>query len=745
MHFKSFWLSCMLLLFNSVAYTQLAYTPSKVEDNAFWQEYHVPHPISGIQGAEDIRSVVTEADGTIWIATAAGIFSKKNNDLQWKKLVDKENDGPAYALLKTADDNLWAGTWKGVYLLRNKQLQKAGNTEGPVSVLCSSTEGVYAFEPKGIWLCSNKNAVKQHYNIARSVRSAISDNNGGLWLATDVGLYHCSKGEAINYHDTNVLPSAYTRGLVFDHKQQLWVAGMGGVGILHKGVPVKQLKPADGIPSIYTNCIALAPDSSIWIGTDVGVVRFHTNETHSLRFTRRWLLNDKVNSIHFDQQGTAWIATANGLSAIHKKQMTLADKERFFYNITMQRHVREPWIVGQCKLPDPTDLTKWEPEDDDNDGEYGGNYLAMESFRYATTKDPDAKAKAKKAFDFLKQLQEITGLDGFFARTIVPASWGNNVHDNNRTYTAIELAEEMVKEPRFKPVETRWHPSKDGKWLWKGDTSSDEWCGHMMGYFFYYELVADKKEKQVIAAHVAKLVDHLVSNNFNMIDKDGTHTRWSVWNPDQLNRDHEWMPDRNQNSMEVLAFLKLAHYMTGAQKYQDHYLHLIREEGYLENLKKIKDQNPGWFIYFDAILQLYLYPILLHCEKDPELKSLYETHFDNWMQVRKKDESPLINFFYCYARKRTTELQPSVDFLRDTPLDLVNWGVDHTKREDIQIVRTPVMDDMQVSKLPPASIRAVIRWDKNPWAAVNRQTNMEREPVFWLLPYWMGRYLKMIE
>ena len=58
----------------------------------------------------------------------------------------------------------------------------------------------------------------------------------------------------------------------------------------------------------------------------------------------------------------------------------------------------------------------------------------MESFRYAVTKEEDAHIKARKAFNFLKLLQEVTGTDGFFARTIVPSDW-TSVHDGNRTYT----------------------------------------------------------------------------------------------------------------------------------------------------------------------------------------------------------------------------------------------------------------------------------------------------------------------
>ncbi|MES1223281.1 MAG: regulator, partial [Bacteroidota bacterium] len=409
-----------------------------------------------------------------------------------------------------------------------------------------------------------------------------------------------------------------------------------------------------------------------------------------------------------------------------------------------KRHIREPWIAGQCHLKTPGDITTWQPDDDDNDGEFTGNYLTMESFRYAVTKSEDARTKAKKAFHFLQQLREVTGGDGYFARTIIPADWKYRIHDNNRKYSEREIAEELVKEPRFKPLEERWKKSADGKWLRKGDASSDEWCGHMMGYFFYYQLAADEEEKAIVRKHVSILLDHLIANNFNMMDADGTHTRWAVWSPDDLNRNPEWKPDQYQNSMELLTFLKLAFYMTGDNKYQQHYLRLIKKEHYLENMDQVPDQNPAFFIYYDVTMQSYLLPILLHCEKDPKLLAFYRKFTDKWMDKRRNDKNPLINFLYSYSRNKKEELNASVDFLIDTPLDLIDWTVDHTKREDVKIVRSPVLDDVQVAELPPASIRVAVRWDKNPWVATNGYPDMEREPVFWLLPYWMGRYLNMI-
>ncbi|MFT3705787.1 MAG: hypothetical protein QM802_25685 [Agriterribacter sp.] len=736
-------LVCMLPALS--ARTQAWDLPKTMTDTIFEQEYHEAYAVGKTAEENEVRSITSDNILNIWIATASGIFTKKEHEKKWEAIALGEDNGPAYAVITDNRNAIWAGTWKGVYMFQHNEIKKVNGTQGPISVLCNSGEGIYALGPKGIWLYDGNTFVKKNYTIAKSVRCAVSDKKGGLWIATDVGLYHCNDSKTIYFQNTDVLLSAYIKGLGFDDAGNMWVGGLGGVSILRNQRKIKTLKPADGIPSIHVNCVGHSPDGKMWVGTNAGVVRYGAAGKHSLIFSRRWLLDDKVNAIHFDVEGNAWVATRQGVSAIKKRKMNLAQKEAFFYDVTMQRHVREPWIVGQCKLRNIEDLSTYEPDDDDNDGEYGGNYLAMESFRYAVTKSEDAKNKAKKSFEFLKMLREITGLDGFFARTIVPVSWGNNVHDANNTFTEKELAEELVKEPRFKPVGIRWHTSKDGKWLWKGDTSSDEWCGHMMGYFFYYTLVADDMEKKVIADHVAALVDHLIRNNFNMVDVDGTHTRWSVWSPDNLNRDPEWTPDRYQNSMELLTFLKLAYHMTGNDKYQQHYLRLIKEEHYLENMSHITAQNPAWFIYFDAILQMYLYPILLHCEKDSTLLKFYQHNADQWMEKRKADKSPIVNFFYSYARNKQVGLTESIDFLKDTPLDLVNWNIDHSKREDVHMVRTPVLEELQVSELPPASIRAAVRWDRNPWVAISGYSNIEREPVFWLLPYWMGRYLKMIE
>lgn len=713
-------------------------------DIPFIQEFHIGHTISDKKADNEIRSITVDNEANIWIATASGTFCKISDSDTWQPVITDENRGPAYSVNVLANGDVLMGTWDGIYRYSNNQLTQEEGVKPPVSVICSNQNQVYALGPYGIWFFNNGKWIAQEYYVARSVRDAITDGKGSLWVATDAGLYLCEDGNTRLFQDTGELISCYVKGLSFAPGNKIWAGVMGGVSIRENKKLLRNLTPKEGIPSVFVNCIEQSPDSVMWVGTDVGVVRFFNDGSHSLRFSKRWLSNNKVNDIAFDREGNAWIATANGVSAIKRKKMTLADKQEHFYNECMTKHIREPWICGNLRLEIPGDTSTWHNTDDDNDGEYTGGYLAMESFRYAVTKDKDALIKARKAFDFLRFLHEVTGSDAFFARTIVPVDW-DYVHDPNRRYSEHQIADAMVRDPRYKPVENRWRLSADGKWRWKGDTSSDEMCGHLMGYFYFYEYAAEEVDKKEIRTHVRKIMDGLIKNGYNLVDIDGKHTRWGVWSPDLLNGDPDWSSERSINSFELLAFLKFAAHITGDEKYENEYQRYINEEGYLDNVSRLNKKNPAWQIYFDRTLEGYLFPILLKYENDLKLKQFYENLANEWIEKQTAGENLINNLTYALATGKKVNVPQTIDFLKDTPLDLVDWQIDHTIREDVETVRSPVLEEVQISELPPASERATVRWDKNPWAAVHGNPSQVREPVFWLWPYWMARYLEIIK
>jgi ligand-binding sensor domain-containing protein len=273
-----------------------------VPNTAFWQEYHQGFIVGNNEGDNDIRSIAVDESSNIWIATASGIFIKDKNKDAWSPVLEKGSRGPAYAVIADAASGVWMGTWDGVYQFRDNKLQKIEGVEAPVSALCKSKEGIYVLGPKGVWLYNNHHFQKKNYPIARSVQNAISDENGGLWIATKVGLYHCSEKNTTLYQDTTQLISPYVEDVALNNGQ-LWAAGLGGVSIRANNKMIKSITSKDGLPTIYLNCIQKAPDGTMWVGTEQGVMKYNEDGSHSLLFSRRWLMDDNARDISFDAEG----------------------------------------------------------------------------------------------------------------------------------------------------------------------------------------------------------------------------------------------------------------------------------------------------------------------------------------------------------------------------------------------------------------------------------------------------------
>ncbi|MDQ1257701.1 MAG: hypothetical protein QG656_2307, partial [Candidatus Hydrogenedentes bacterium] len=571
------------------------------------------------------------------------------------------------------------------------------------------------------------------------IRAALADPEGGFWVGTGNGLYHQTPAGVSLYQKPEDILSCDVQGIAYAPDGSLWAGGFGGITVFKNGEKSATIGTAEGLPSPYVQSIAQGPDGRMWVGTLLGVTRYDGTKW-SLRHSRRWLLGDDVRGVAFGADGTAWVATAGGVSTIKRKTVTLAEKARYFHEVCMARHVRAPWIVEKCRLDTPGDLSTYKPEDDDNDGGYTAFYMVMEAMRYAVTKDAGAKENARKAFDLLELLQTITETDGFFARTIVPSTW-TKMHDPGDDFDARELADSRVGDPRQKPVKERWHLSRDGQWFWKGDTSSDEVTAHMYGYLFYYDLVADDAEKARVRALVCRIMDHIVSNGFVLVDIDGKHTRWGVWAPERLNGDPDWAAEQGINSLEILSYLKTAYHVSGDAKYQEQYERLIEEHGYGEMARHAKTFAPAWRTHIDDELLCFAFPALLLYEKDSELKALYRESLDRWYEGVRNDCNPYFNFMYAALTGSDPNMDDSIAFLRDAPLDLVNWTVDNSTREDLKLERAPEVEPLQTHPLPPADERGVMRWDKNPWMAVSGDGGTsEWCPAYWLTPYWMGRY-----
>ncbi len=483
-----------------------------------------------------------------------------------------------------------------------------------------------------------------------------------------------------------------------------------------------------GMPYGPGSCISGDTSGAVWICTDRGAVRFDLNATGNDRWqffnSRRWLLDDTVVNIVGDAGGNIWLLTATGVARIAFRPMTLLQKADYFGERIRQRHWRHGMVASSTLLT-PGDVSSNQMVSSDNDGLWTAMYMAAQCYQYATTKAPEAKRRAQASLQAMMKLESITAISGLPAR-----SWILN------------------SEPQ--PRDGEWHDTLDGTARWKGDTSSDEIVGHIYGYSVYFDLVADKTEKKQIAAVVDRIVGSIMDNGWYLLDVDKKPTTWGKWSPEYFHSPDGLGPaDAPLNALEILSFLRTANHMTGDDRFLRGYRDLVGNFGYDRLTLRYKEHgNSPDTNHSDDELAALPYYCLLKYETDDELRKTYLRSLTHFREVERPERNPLWNFIYAAATG-------SLDFSRDDsvwtlqriPLDLVSWNTLNSFRWDVQVRQDGDRFRRPQSLLPlPPDERAIMKWNGNPYALDGGGNgSQEDDGAFFLLPYWMGRYYRLIE
>lgn len=465
-----------------------------------------------------------------------------------------------------------------------------------------------------------------------------------------------------------------------------------------------------------------------WFGTTRGVCapgRYYAS--------RRWLLDDHVADLDLDKTGNLYVLTQTGLNKIVFEPMTLEKKAAHYERKIRERHIRFGFC-SELRLLRPGDITSAEMIDTDNDGTWSNYYMASQAFRFGATGDAEAHAHAWETFAALERLEKINSLGGFPARTFERTGY------------------------KFSDVD-RWRDAGDGLWEWKGHTSSDEIAAHTFGSSVLYEACARAPEERArIATFIDKVASHIIRNNWYLVDVDGKPTLWARWHPEYVN----WFPpsivDRRLNSAEIVGLMQFAYAITGKAIYKEKGMELLEKHGYLENIvssMKLVSLTRGYvhegndmgneWNHSDDLLSFVSYWFLHRYAFTSELKKKYaEAIRDHW-EIEKHEKNPLWSFVYASTKPREYDLEGALWTLRRFPWDMTDWTVQNSHRADI--TKLPAnFRDQQLEQLLPPGERRITRWNSQPFVLDGGSGGqIELAGDEFLLPYWMGRYLKIIE
>lgn len=474
-------------------------------------------------------------------------------------------------------------------------------------------------------------------------------------------------------------------------------------------------------------------DDKIWFGSTSGAMLLQDDGKFSYYASKRWVPSDHIVDIAKGPENSVLILTDKGLGRIYFKKMTLAEKADYYDKVVRERHMRTGFNSMVRGMTDG-DLTTGSLRNSDNDGLWTSMYLGGEAFRYAVTKSEEALQNVRESLDAMERLYTINPMNsGFPSRSFERAGY-------NTTNKA-------------------WRATEDPEWDWKSTTSSDEAIGHVFVFGVIAELV-DVEPIRTKAIHLLDgLMQHIVDNDFYLIDYNGEPTTWGRWNPEYVNNFPTNIGDRKLNSSNIVAMLQSAYHFTQKEIYKEKAFELMEEHGYLENLMRpineigkapdgaddwSKMLSSAWNHSDDEMYYLGYWGLYRYAFND-DLKAQYKKAIlDHWEAERPEKEG-LWNIMTALVGDDDYDFENAIWYLQRFPLDLIDWSVKNSDRKDIEHLPDNFRTQTTKEVLPPDELK-ISKHNTNRFRLDgNNNGDRENSPGdIWLLPYWMGRYLDVI-
>lgn len=655
--------------------------------------------------------------------TPGGIY--KSQDGKWD---GKTTKTPYLSAVLDAEEQLWLLSGESIQQENTSRSIKLPNQLKGEAILSLLWEGktLHAGTTAGMYTFKNNTWAAVRETQGKRVNSIALDTHGVLWVATNKGLLKRTPKEWQNLDEMLMAVSTEENYFALHLPQDtddLLFSAPYSVGCIAANGNHWMWSGKDGLPYGPVTTIR-SYDKVLWFGTDKGAAKKDQKWRYYLG--KRWLPDDKVQDILPLDEHTVWIATPKGISQIQEVKMSLEEKAAHYEKVIAERHNRLG-LINFATLEEAGNLASSRTVNQDNDGLWTCTYLAASCFRYAVTQSDEAKKNAIRTFEAVEKLETVTGIPGLPARSYARSS--------------DPVVQSRSPHPKI------WRPSPDKEWQWLDDCSSDEVVGHIFALSIFYDLVADRELKKRVEALVRRTMDHIIENDFQLIDYDGKPTRWGIWQPDSLNHSKNWAYEKGLYSLEILSFLKAAIHITGDQKYEKTYRYLIEQHGYAQNAVQAKIYGPFENGFSDDILTYFPYYSLANYARDDPYWPYFQKSIERTWAACQSDRMPTWNIITSVFLQKDCDLEIAREELALFPMDLIDWKMTNSHRWDL--VENALVGrgrQRQATQTIPTPEARIFRWNTNPYQ-LDSGANGTREVTgtYFLLSYWMARYHQLFE
>jgi hypothetical protein len=702
-----------------------AKSPQQIcRDHPFIQDYSVKILLSAASGDVELWRVRADRNARILVLSNRGLLQVNDGSLVcdnlYQPLQDMQiNDIATYReqFVYLTKDAVLSNAWAGRLFVQH-QTPKANTLQ-----MGSDFDFLLLTDERAVHFSDGKNS--SQWNISRSRKKGVvydSQHHRYLLLCGDSivclkpGSQPATVFEVSNLHCLALV----------DGNRTLLVGTADGYIQLDADCFKPRSDMKKRLPCSDIRCIEEI-DDRIWFGTAMGAFCLRRDGQMDYYASKRWLVDDEVVDISKGSDGSVLILSRQGLSIICFKEMTLEAKASHFTKLTRKRHIRYGLNSGLAMAKEG-DFSTGMLVDEDNDGLWTAMYLSSELFRYAVTKSDEALKNCYESFEAMERLTQINPIEGFPSRSFERS--GHQMADKQH-----------------------WHQTEDGRWAWKGTTSSDEIVGHFFAYTLFAELAPDEKWRSRAIVLIDSIMDHIVRNDWYLIDYDGKPTQWGRWHPDYVNQFPRQVGDRRLNSVEIISFLQAAYHFTRKEVYKQKAFELLDKYGYLDNITTpvaTFSRVPGiiltteWNHSDDELAFLSYWNLYRYAFSEKLHRQYREAIKDHW-QIERPEKNPLWNFIYASTGAKDFDLEEAVWTLREFPSDTISWTIRNSHRKDLTLLEPNFRQQTTTNVLPPDE-RPMSKHNANSFRLDGGDSGQyEFSGDIYLLPYWMGRYLKIIQ
>ncbi|MCT4648245.1 MAG: response regulator [Carboxylicivirga sp.] len=304
----------------------------------------------------NVRDIISDMDGNIWLATFKGLFIEKNEKLiRYSPETNTEIPHTSmYSFYREKQGAIWIGTWAGglayshpsdnritnykhsenrgtltnnvvssfaqrkngaIYIGTEvggvNRFNKASSTFEPIQLLLEDdiaynikalatdkNDNLYIGTLKGLFVHKAGSNQFQHIHFGSKDGKHLSGNNVYSICATDTGVWLANFGDGINFYNPNTQTIHY----------------------------LEDTYPQLNIRSIGFRHVIEASNKKLWFATNKGVIRIDLkNKTFKLFNSQNSSLRgDNILNLFESQSGEVWIGTqSHGLSIYNPKENTI--------------------------------------------------------------------------------------------------------------------------------------------------------------------------------------------------------------------------------------------------------------------------------------------------------------------------------------------------------------------------------------------------------------------------------------